>query len=46
MRSLLVTISLLVGLTLGLTVSPAAVAAVDGGGLPVDAYANYEPQST
>ena len=46
MRSLLVTISLLVGLTLGLTVGPAAVAAVDGGGLPVDAYANYEPQST
>ena len=35
-----------VGLTLGLTASPAAVAAVDGGGLPVDDYASYEPQTT
>ena len=31
---------------LGLSASPAAVAAVDGGGLPVDDYAPYQPQTT
>jgi hypothetical protein len=46
MRSLLLSASLVVGLTFGVTVSPAAVAAVDGGGLPVDDYARYEPQTT
>ncbi len=46
MRSLLVAATLVVGLTLGLTTSPAAVAAVDGGGLPVEDYATYEPQTT
>jgi hypothetical protein len=46
MRSLLLAATLVAGLTLGLTVSPAAMAAVDGGGLPVDDYATYDPQTT
>ncbi len=45
MRSLLVAATVVAGLTLGPTVSPAAVAAVDGGGQPVEDYATYDPQS-
>ena len=45
MRSLLVTVLVVAGLALGPAVSPAAVASVDGGGLPVDDYARYEPQT-
>ena len=45
MRSLLVAATLVAGLTLGLMPNPAG-AAVDGGGLPVDDYATYDPQST
>jgi len=45
MRALLVAATV-AALTLGLAVSPAAVASVDGGGLPVDDYATYDPQTT
>jgi hypothetical protein len=37
--------ALATALVLGLSPSPAAVASVDGGGLPVDDYAGYEPQT-
>jgi hypothetical protein len=46
MRSLLLAAVLTAGLTLGLTASPAAVAAVDGGGQPIEDYATYDPQTT
>ena len=46
MRSLFASASLTAALVLGLWPGPGAVAAVDGGGLPVDPYAGYEPQTT
>jgi len=46
MRSRLAGTALAAALVLALPASPAAVAAVDGGGLPVDDYSTYEPQTT
>ena len=42
MRALLVAVALAVTTLVG----PAAVADVDGGGLPVEDYASYDPQTT
>jgi hypothetical protein len=46
MRSRLALTALSAALVLGLSGSPAAVASVDGGGLPVEDYATYDPQTT
>ena len=46
MRSRLALTALSAALVLGLSASPAAMASVDGGGLPVEDYATYDPQTT
>ncbi|HCB04402.1 MAG TPA: hypothetical protein PLZ93_03850 [Nocardioides sp.] len=46
MRALLVAAAACVCLAAGLTASSPAVAAVDGGGLPIEDYAGYQPQRT
>ena len=46
MRALLVAALACLCATAGLTVPTAALAAVDGGGLPVEDYAGYQPQTT
>jgi len=46
MRAILVAAALAAALTTSSGVGPAATAAVDGGGLPVEDYASYDPQTT
>lgn len=46
MRSLLVAAALSLCAAAASLVGPAAVASVDGGGLPVEDYASYDPQTT